>query len=187
MPDPTQTVVELLSAALTPQSLESRLDDLVETLVSAVPSFLGFNVHTGDFSFSWGPGLTVPPGEPIHAASTLRWVVAEATTERVELVLFAGRPGAWVDLSADILWLTKCPPHRLVLDQDLTATVPIVGADLVGASGVNQAIGALVACGYSVQGATNELDARARVASSDRASAAAALLDGLPRRAPEPA
>ncbi len=183
MPDPQQTVVELLSAALTPRSagLESPLDALVEALVVAVPSFLGFTVHIDGLSFSWGPGLPVRPGEPIQAGSTLRWVVAEATPGGIELVLFAGLPGAWVDLSADVRWLTNCPLQRLILDQDLTSRVPIVGADLVGASRVNQAIGALVALGYSVQRATDELDARTRASSTDRVTAAAALLDELPR------
>ncbi|MGB3185785.1 MAG: hypothetical protein WBB15_08005 [Ornithinimicrobium sp.] len=188
MPDKVQTVVELLSAALTPGSpgLSSHLEALADALVVAVPSFLGFNVHTDDVSFSWGPGLPVRPGEPIHAASTLRWVITQATPEPIELVLFAGLPGAWVDLSADLVWLTRCPPQRLILDQDLTATVPIVSADLVNTSAVNQAIGALVALGYSSPEAAVELDAKARADGTDRVTAAATLLDDLPRRPPEP-
>lgn len=188
MPDQKQSALDLLSAALTPGnvSLNAHLDALADALVVAVPSFLGFNVHTEDLSFSWGPGLPVRPGEPIQAGSTLRWVVAEATPEAMELVLFAGLPGAWVDLSADLVWLTHGAPQRLILDQDLTATTPIVSVGVASTSGVNQAIGALVSVGYSSLEATDELDARARADSTDRVTAAATVLDGLTRRPQEP-
>lgn len=148
----------------------------------AVSKHFGFTIWAPSLSISWGPGLPAGPGEAIDASSTLRWEVSATTSAPVTLLLFASQPGAWVDLSADLAWLTGCPPHQLILDGDLSATVSLDHGDLTGASIINQAVGALIGLGHLE--ATSELASRARAAHTDLVTAARTLLDSL---APTPA
>lgn len=176
-------VVELLSAAITADGpgLSSHLDALSDALLAAVSSYLGFTIATKQLVISWGPHLPTRPGEPIRAGSTLRWNLNPTATPEaaVTLVLFAAKPGAWVDLSADLAWLIQCSPQHLTIDGDLSATVSLDTTDLIGASIINQAIGALIGEGHPPGEADKELDARARVSNTDCVSAARRLLDNL--------
>uniref|UniRef100_UPI00389B1BE0 hypothetical protein n=1 Tax=Mycobacterium sp. HUMS_1102779 TaxID=3383487 RepID=UPI00389B1BE0 len=99
---------------------------------------------------------------------------------RVALTLYAGTPGAFVDLAADLAWLTGRLPSEFALDQHLS--VPD-GSDfrtyLRAASVVNQAIGVLIGRGYTPRQAHRELEIRAHGARADRHSAAQFILDTL--------
>lgn len=181
MSDQQRTVLELLSSGLTPEDprLDTYADELSHALWVAVPSFIGFTVHTSEFSFSWGPFLPARPGAGIHAASTLRWVVDATTSAPVRFVLYASKKGAWVDMSADLAWLTRCPLPQFLLDRDLAATIAMDLPELLTTSTFNQAIGVLLTLGYPLDEAMDELDARARADDTNRPTAAQALLDGL--------
>lgn len=187
MDRPNSAVVELLSAAITADGpgLSSDLDALSDAPAAAVSSYLGFTIATKQFVISWGPHLPTRPGVPIRAGSTLRWSLNPTATPEagVMLVLFAAKAGAWVDLSADLAWLIQCPPQHLTIDGDLSARVSLDHTDLIEASIVNQAIGALIGQVHRTGEAHKELDARARASNTDRVRAARSLLDNL---TPEP-
>jgi hypothetical protein len=96
------------------------------------------------------------------------------TVSAVAIILYAGSPGAFVDLAADLAWLTARPPSEFVLDQHLTHDIGLPSeARVHAASAINQAIGVLVGRGYTLRQASWELDARAARAGTDRHAAAA--------------
>lgn len=191
MPGPSVALLDLVTAALNPQgpSLVSNLDALAEALGAAVPSFLGFSVYAAEYTFFWGPSLTERPAPTVSPGSSLTWELPLTTTEFVKLVLFAGAPGAWVDLAADLAWLTGAPPQRLVIDRDLATPFPVEQTGPSPSSLINQALGALMARGHRPEEAVAELDAQAQAAGTDRAAAARTVLDRLdegPTRADSP-
>lgn len=98
-----------------------------------------------------------------------------------ELLLYAGTPGAFVDMAADLSWLTGKHLTGFVVDEHLSVvdTGSKLG-DVVAASTVNQAFGVLLGAGFIAANATAELDRRAADAGTDRVQAAAELLASLP-------
>lgn len=96
------------------------------------------------------------------------------------IVLFAAGPGAFADLAADLAWLSGVALSEVPLDQHLA---PEPGPDhhrvIRDMSLVNQAIGVLIARGYTIEDARARLDALAARHSSPRALAATHLLAEL--------
>lgn len=105
----------------------------------------------------------------------------DGCVSRVSLILFAGAAGAFVDLAADLSWMTGRRLADVILDQHLSVLVgrPAAGT-LRAASAVNQAVGILVGRGYTPEQANRELDARAADADTDRHRAAALVLTTIP-------
>ncbi len=102
------------------------------------------------------------------------------------LVLYAANPGAFIDLAADLCWLTGAALTDFVLDQHLHLAQETDTAGLVRAeSTVSQAIGVLIGQGYPPEEAVLELAARAASAGIDRFAAARIILDSLPRMDPD--
>ena len=102
-----------------------------------------------------------------------------------------GRGGAFVDLAADLAWLTGAAVEDFALDvHGLTAGMAdgvdgVAGSDLTGSrpvtdrrrrvfdeSLINQAVGILLGRGLTPEQARQELDNRAAAAGTDRRSAA---------------
>lgn len=113
--------------------------------------------------------LTLPAVEPVGLA------------EQGELVLYAGTSGAFVDMAADLSWLTGKLLTDFVLDDDLSivdAVSELPG--VVASSTLNQAIGVLIGAGCTAADAVVELDRRAVNAGTDRVRAATELLARLP-------
>ena len=95
----------------------------------------------------------------------------------VAIILYAGSPGAFVDLAADLAWLTARSPSDFILDQHLAlATGSLPEGYLRAASAINQAVGVLIGRGYTPQQAHWELDTRAAHAGTDRHTAANHIL-----------
>lgn len=93
----------------------------------------------------------------------------------VALIVYAGTPGAFVDLAADLAWLTGRPLTEITLDGHLTVPAgPDAAAQLLAASDINQAIGVLIGRGYTPQQAHWQLDTQA-----DRHIAARRILDSI--------
>jgi hypothetical protein len=106
---------------------------------------------------------------------------------RVSLVLFAAVPGAFVDLVADLTWMTGHPLTEVILDQHLPVRVDDhAGAPLQNASVINQALGVLIGRGCTPEQAALELAARAADAGTDRHQAALHLLGSIPDVEPDP-
>ena len=98
----------------------------------------------------------------------------------VTLILYAGTPGTFVDLSADLAWLTGRPPSDFALDQHLSVPAGSdAGTYLRTASVINQAVGVLIGHGYTPGQAHRELDTQADSAGTDRHTTAQFILDTL--------
>jgi hypothetical protein len=150
---------------------------------AAVPSFLGLSVTVdgSDPSFTF---TSVEEGAADGVRSSLRLTLPGAAegwaSPPVALILYAGTPGTFVDLAADLAWLTGRPPSDFALDQHLS--VPEwsdAGTSLRAASVINQAIGVLIGRGYTPRQAHSTLDSQADGAVTDRYSAAQSILDTL--------
>ena len=148
---------------------------------AAVPSFLGLSVIVDGsdppFTFS-----TLGDGAADNIRTSLRLTPAGVGEGRagplVALIFYAARPGTFVDLAADLAWLTGRPPSEFALDQHLS--VPAVsdgGTSLRAASVINQAIGVLIGRGYTPWQAHSKLDTQADRARTDRDTAAQVILD----------
>ncbi|MGC2654655.1 MAG: hypothetical protein WA317_13880 [Mycobacterium sp.] len=98
----------------------------------------------------------------------------------IALILYAGTPGTFVDLTADLAWLTGRPPSDFALDQHLGAPAGSDGAAyLRAASVINQAFGVLIGRGFTPEEAHSKLDVQADGAGIDRHIAAQFILDTL--------
>jgi len=96
------------------------------------------------------------------------------------LILYAGNSGAFVDLAADLAWLTGRALTEFVLDQHRTPprAGPAPGG-LAAASLIDQAIGVLIARGHTVEHAHREIDARAVCLGVSRSCSANDILNEL--------
>jgi hypothetical protein len=98
----------------------------------------------------------------------------------VVIILYAGSPGAFVDLAADLAWLTARPLTDFALDQHLTIPAKsLTEGQLRADSTTNQAIGVLIGRGYTPQQADWELDTQTGHAGADRLIAARLILARL--------
>jgi hypothetical protein len=155
---------------------------------AAVPSYIGLSV-TVDGSDPPFTFTTLEDGAADDVRTSLRLTLPGVGDGRaspsVAFILYARTPGTFVDLTADLAWLTGRPLSDFVLDQHLG--VP-VGADrgpyLRTASVINQAIGVLIGRSYTPGQARRQLDTQADGASTDRHTAAQFILDTLTAESP---
>ena len=178
--------LEILTAALDQPGTDiaRTLRGLALNAAAAITTYLGLSV------------LVVRSDPPFAFTSLADGVVAEdiRTSLRVELPgvgdgedrltvavnMYARTPGAFVDLAADLAWLTARPLSDFVLDKHLTVPTPSnTGTQLQAASVVNQAIGVLIGRGYTPDQAHRQLDTRAAHAGTDRRTAADLILVNL--------
>lgn len=97
------------------------------------------------------------------------------------LTLWAGNPGAFVDLAADLAVALDLPVTALVHDEDLPgATVP-PGSGLAAFSLVHQAVGVLLGQGHTPEQAHAELERRAATAGTTTAAVARHVVDSAVR------
>jgi hypothetical protein len=81
-----------------------------------------------------------------------------------EVTLYAGTPGAFVDLAADLTYALSAKPDAVQLDQHLTPPDPALGAaGLATMSRRNQAIGILLDRGHDPDDILTELHRLARL------------------------
>jgi hypothetical protein len=147
---------------------------------AAVPTYLGLSVIVDGsdppFTFS-----TLEDGAADNVRTSLRLRLPAGVAEGragplVALIFYARTPGTFVDLAADLAWLTGRPQSDFALDQHLN--VP-AGTSLRAASVINQAIGVLIGRGYTPRQAHSKLDTQADRARTDRDTAAQVILDTL--------
>lgn len=174
----------ILSGALADGSgdISETLRQLAADVRLAVRSYVGLTVVAGngtspltltameDFADSGDlvSSLTVP----------LSGEHADDTGVRIVVVLYAARTGAFVDLAADLSWLTGRPLTDFALDRHLRLpTERGSPSGVLSASLVNQAIGLLIGRGCTPEQAELEIGQRAAAAGHTRAEAARSILD----------
>ena len=120
---------------------------------AAVPTYLGLSVTVDGsdppFTFTiFEEGAA--DGVRTSLRLTLPGVGDGWASPSVALILYAGTPGTFVDLTADLAWLTGRPPSDFALDQHLSVPAGSdAGTSLRAASVINQAIGVLIGRGYT--------------------------------------
>jgi len=182
-------ITAALAADLTilTQALDDPDRDVAESVLglarnvgSAVPSFLGLTVtvHDSDPPFTFTTlEDQVEPGD-VHT-SLMMALSHEGSGARV--IVYAGTPGAFVDLAADLSWLARHTLAGCELDQHLVLpAVASTATPLRSASVINQAIGVLIGSGHTPEEAHRELEVRAATADTDRHAAAGVILSALP-------
>ena len=150
---------------------------------AAVSTYLGLSV-TVDGSDPPFRFTTVEDGTADDIRTSLRLTLPGVgdgwESPSVTLILYAGTPGTFVDLSADLAWLTGRRPSDFALDQHLSVPAGSdAGTYLRTASVINQAIGVLIGHGYTPERAHRELDTQADSAGTDRHTTAQFILDTL--------
>lgn len=174
--------LDLLTAALDDPGADiaHSLHQLTLMAVDAVPSYLGLSVAVpqADFPLTL---TSLSDGSVADVRTTLCWSLPGPGDSRnslaVAIILYAGSPGAFVDLAADLSWLAAGRLGDFVLDQHLTISPgPLIEGQLHAASAINQAIGLLIGRGYTPQQADWQLDTQAANNRTDRHSAARLIL-----------
>jgi hypothetical protein len=136
--------------------LEQLLRTLAVDAQRAVDSYLGLAMTL----IIDGYPITLTAIDAVDIATSLRLpldVLGDADPGSV-LVLYAAKPGAFVDLAADFSFALGLSPGIVALDDDLTPTN--VSPGLIGLAElaqVNQAIGILIERGHLPDGARAEL------------------------------
>jgi hypothetical protein len=151
---------------------------------AAVPTYLGLSV-TVDGSDPPFTFTIIEDGAVTDDVRTSLWLTLPGVGDgraspSVALILYAETPGTFVDLTADLAWLTGRPPSDFVLDQHLSGPArPDTATYLRTPSVINQAIGVLIGRGYTPEQAHRELDIQADIASTEIRTTAQIILDTL--------
>jgi hypothetical protein len=151
---------------------------------AAVPTYLGLSVIAdgSDPPFTF---TTLEDGTADNVRTSLRLTLLARVDDGpalplVALILYAETPGTFVDLTADLAWLTGRPPSDFALDQHLSVLAGShAAAYLRTASVINQAIGVLIGRGYTSRQAHSKLDTQADGVRTDLYTAAQFILDAL--------
>ena len=176
----------ILSEALdeTDADITDALRQLVVDVRLAVRSYLGLTVTSDGAT----PHLSLTAMEdhahPDDVVSSLMMPLSDGSIDGTGLplavILYAATPGAFVDLAADLCWLTGRLLTDFALDQHLILPAASDSDGAVrAASLVNQAIGVLLGLGYTPEQAVIEIDTRAAAAGHSRTDAANVILGSL--------
>ncbi|HET9563392.1 MAG TPA: hypothetical protein VFP27_02520 [Mycobacterium sp.] len=163
------------------------LHQLAADATAAIPTYLGLSVTVDGsdppFRFTTLSDGVVPGDVRTSLGLALPGLGDARLLPVVVLVLYAGSPGTFVDLAADLAWLTARPLRDFVLDQHLPAPAGKgTGTHLLEASVINQAIGVLIGQGYTPQQADRQLGAQAADAGISRHAASLRILAKLAGR-----
>jgi hypothetical protein len=176
----------ILTAALDePRAdLAHSLRQLTANATAAIPTFLGLSVTVDGSDPPFAFTTFVEGVGTGDVRTSLRLALPRVGDARpllsVVVILYAGSPGTFVDLAADLAWLTSRPLGEFVLDQHLSGPAEWVAAtSLSEASVINQAIGALVGQGYTPEQAERHLTAEGADAGITRHAVGVRILAGL--------
>jgi hypothetical protein len=162
------------------------LRQLAADATAAVPTFLGLSVTVARSDPPFTFTVFVDGAGAGDVRTSLRLAlsgVGDVGLPAVVLVLYAGSPGTFVDLTADLACLTAQPLSDFVLDQHLPAPAERGSATgLVEASVINQALGALIGQGYTPEQAERHLTAQGADAGLSRHAVGLRILAGLHAR-----
>ena len=175
--------LDMLTAALDDPNMDvaASVRQLILLATAAAPSFIGLKVVMPHGN----PPLTVNSLADVSKTqeinTSMQWSLpgpgGSGHALAVVITLYARSPGTFVDLAADLAWLTGRPPTDFSLDQHLPLAPESPHDDhLHPAADINQAIGVLIGRGYTPRQANRLLDTPAAHSRIDRYSAARAVL-----------
>ena len=174
--------LELLTQALDLPGADVRetLTLLVADARSAVESYLGLSVAIGVGRARFDLTVLLDPSSPTPIRTSLLvplWPAGHSgDSPSLALILYAAVPGAFVDLAADLRWVTGRPAWELPLDQH--RVVETRHTPLTALSVVNQAVGVLLGQGWTPEDAERELHRLAARAGLELVDAATLVLAG---------
>jgi hypothetical protein len=179
----------ILSAALDEPGTDvaDSLLQLAADATAAIPTFLGLSVTVNGSDPPLAFTTLVAGVGTSNIRTSLRLTLPGVgdvgVLPAVILVLYAGSPGTFVDLAADLAWLTTRPLTDFVLDQNLPASAErATAASLFEESVINQAIGALIGEGYTPEQAERHLTAEGADAGISRRAVSLRILARLTAR-----
>ena len=179
----------ILTAALDEPGadLAHSLRQLTANATAAIPTFLGLSVIVdgSDPPFAFTTFVEgVGTGDVRTSLRLALPGVGDAgLLLAVVVILYAGSPGTFVDLAADLAWLTARALADFVLDQHLPAADERGStASLFEVSVINQAIGALIGQGYTPDQAERHLTAESVAAGISRHAVGLRILAGFDTR-----
>jgi len=194
------TIPSALAAdlALLTDALDTGAVDIASTfsllssdVAAAVSSYVGLSVRVHSLGGLAELTTLDDPAVIARVVTSLRIPVPEATRASgpsVVIVLYSTLPGAFVDLAADLAWLTDVALADVGLDLDLDPRARSgVATPLSSLSSIDQAIGVLVGRGHTPEETLVELETLAARFGGDRHAAALEILDALqPERSAPP-
>ncbi len=179
--------LDLLTAALglPDTNIATTLEALASDAATAVPSYVGLSVRIrtrdGEVELT-----TLDDASQIAGITTSLRIPLEAVTSAgadgtpLVLILYAAKAGAFVDLAADLAWLTGRPIDDVQLDWDLAGGILRSPAGSLRAqSAIEEAIGVLIGQGRTLDQARVELAGRAAKAGVLLPVAALAVLASI--------
>jgi hypothetical protein len=159
----------------------------------AVRSYLGLTVTASNAAYPLTFTAMEDFARTVDVVSSLLIPLSDKSDDldnagpRLVVILYAGRRGAFVDLAADLCWLTGRRLSDFALDEHLKLPAELdTGYGVQAASLVNQAIGVLLGRGFTPEQAEVELEARAAAAGQTRSDAARIILGTLPLEDDDP-
>lgn len=163
--------------------LQCSLDRLGATVGKAVSSILGLSmtVRVADHPITLTTTRTAAPATAARSAVVGASISMPLPEQAATVVFYAGSPGAFVDLAADVAHAWTLPPGAVVLDAQLDPHPDCDSCAEVGGLAefdvIHQAVGVLIGRGHLPAAAHHELDQQARTTGVDVIAAARAILD----------
>lgn len=182
------------------QALDLPGADMTQTLTrlaadaqAAVGSYLGMSVMIIANRSQFDLTVLKEGTRPEHVLTSLLMPLSPAplygttVTTSVAVILYAAMPGAFIDLAADLAWITGRAMSDFRLDEHRTLPASHTNPTHLGAiSTINQAVGVLIGRGSVPEQAERDLYARAATAGIDPLGAAILTLAALKPPEPEP-
>lgn len=166
--------------------------DVAETLIrlaadakTAVDSYLGLSVMITANRSQFDLTVLDEGTQPEHVRTSLLVPLSgipDVTTASasVALILYAATPGAFIDLAADLSWITGRTLADFRLDEQRTLISSYTNSSHLGAtSDINQVLGVLIGRGSTPEQAERDLHERAAAAGIDLLGAATLILAAL--------
>lgn len=180
------TDLTLLAQVLEPpqSDIAETLHQLVTDARCAVRSYLGLTMVTaGDAPFIFTAWQDHARAEDVRSSLLIPVPLRGGAGHEAggaALILYADRVGAFVDLAADLSWLTGTALPDYDLDQHLPTTgLPRTELTVHARSVINQAIGVLIGRGHLPETAHEELDVPTPDGTTDRYATAVQILNSL--------
>ena len=167
----------------------STLEALASDAATAVPSYVGLSVRVRTDHGHVELATLEHETQLVGIVTSIRIPLGTKPSRRDDddtplvLILYAASAGAFVDLAADVAWLTARSLEDVLLDEDLSGAAlrrPV--RSLRAQSSIDQAIGVLIGQGRTPDDARDELVTLATAAGVPLSSAALAVLASIPSR-----